>query len=212
MGQVLSSTLQCLGLPDFDESQAAPANAPATPKAASEGDREHAHAHEDKFGQLVSDGDGHRVFENAYYEAREEAEAKAQLMHQESHAANAAFNQGAKADAHKHSVLSKEYRQEMEQVCCCQRSGHRHRHRHHYVPPPPLPPSIPAPSPLRTAAADATIDTAAVTTLRTATDIQANARAAATILEPQNLKTSRKLDLHGLYVKEAEHAVEEFLK
>ena len=30
----------------------------------------------DKHGQLVSDGDGHRVFSNEYYAAREEAEAK----------------------------------------------------------------------------------------------------------------------------------------
>ena len=55
------------------------------------GKREHAHAHKDKHGQLVSDGDGHRVFDNAYYAAREEAEAKAQLMHKESAAADAAY-------------------------------------------------------------------------------------------------------------------------
>ena len=39
----------------------------------------------------MSDGDGHRVFSNEYYAAREEAEAKAQQMHKESHAADAAY-------------------------------------------------------------------------------------------------------------------------
>ena len=45
------------------------------------GQREHAHSHVDKHGQLVSDGDGHRVFSNKYYAAREEANSKAALMH-----------------------------------------------------------------------------------------------------------------------------------
>ena len=45
------------------------------------GDSEHAHAHVDKHGQLVSDGDGHRVFSNEYYAAREEAEAKVRNTH-----------------------------------------------------------------------------------------------------------------------------------
>ena len=60
------------------------------------------------------------------------------------------YKSGAKADAHKHSVASKQHRHDME---------------------------------------------------------QANARAAAAILDVQDWKTSRKLDLHGLHVREAEKAV-----
>ena len=71
------------------------------------------------------------------------------------HMHHPAHQSGAKGDAHKHSVASKQHRHDMEQE---------------------------------------------------------NLRAVAAILEPQGWKTSRKLDLHGLHVKEAEHAVEDFLK
>ena len=58
-------------------------------------------AHIDVHGQLVDDAHGGRVFDEAYYTARHDAQAAADAMRAAAAEADAAYNRGAKADAHK---------------------------------------------------------------------------------------------------------------